>query len=110
MIGMPLQAVMHTYARILVFPPKAAWAWSGERRKQAQPFLDPREVDDHFARSLVRNYCGGSSNATTHLLSTMHYRSMLRWLASAEFSYYSIITHFALATSGPFVASFSPQS
>ena len=38
----------------------------------------PREVDDHFAHGTVKNYWGGSSNATTHLLDAMHYRGMLR--------------------------------
>ena len=38
----------------------------------------PREVDDHFSHGKVRNYWGGSSNATTHLLAAMHYRGMLR--------------------------------
>jgi uncharacterized protein YcaQ len=38
----------------------------------------PREVDDHFAHGTVKNYWGGSSNATTHLLDLMHYRGLLR--------------------------------
>ena len=38
----------------------------------------PREVNDHFSHGTVRNYWGGSSNATTHLLDAMHYRGMLR--------------------------------
>jgi len=35
-------------------------------------------VDRHFAHGTVRNYWGGSSNATTHLLDAMHYRGVLR--------------------------------
>jgi uncharacterized protein YcaQ len=38
----------------------------------------PRDVDLHFAHGSVRNYWGGSSNATTHLLDAMHYRGLLR--------------------------------
>jgi uncharacterized protein len=38
----------------------------------------PREVDEHFARGTVKNYWGGSSSATTHLLDAMHYRGLLR--------------------------------
>jgi uncharacterized protein YcaQ len=38
----------------------------------------PREVDEHFSHGTVKNYWGGSSNATTHLLEEMHYRGLLR--------------------------------
>ncbi|MBX3126238.1 MAG: YcaQ family DNA glycosylase [Polyangiaceae bacterium] len=38
----------------------------------------PRQVDAHFARGTVRNYWGGSSSATTHLLDGMHFRGLLR--------------------------------
>src|SRR6266436_9394079 len=56
-------------------------------RKQAKLLLEfvrargavhPREVDDHFSHGTVRNYWGGSSSATTHLLDAMHYRGWLR--------------------------------
>jgi uncharacterized protein len=40
--------------------------------------VHPREVDDHFSHGRVKNYWGGSSNATTHLLDAMHYRGLLR--------------------------------
>src|SRR6185295_5454021 len=40
--------------------------------------VHPREVDAHFSHGTVTNYWGGSSNATTHLLEDMHYRSLLR--------------------------------
>ena len=40
--------------------------------------VHPREVDAYFAHGLVRNYWGGSSSATTHLLNNMHYRGLLR--------------------------------
>jgi uncharacterized protein len=57
------------------------------RGKKAQAVLEfvraragvhPREVDDHFSHGSVRNYWGGSSAATTHLLEKMHYRGALR--------------------------------
>ena len=40
--------------------------------------VHPREVDEHFSHGTVKNYWGGSSNATTHLLEVMHYRGLLR--------------------------------
>jgi len=40
--------------------------------------VHPREVDARFLLGSVRNYWGGSSNATTHLLDAMHYRGLLR--------------------------------
>jgi uncharacterized protein YcaQ len=75
----PVQALMH---------PRSG----GARRtiagnKRAQVLLDfvrergevhPRDVDEHFSHGTVRNYWGGSSNATTHLLDLMHYQGLLR--------------------------------
>ena len=61
--------------------------WPAARKKRAQLLLEfvrergavhPREVDDHFAHGSVKNYWGGSSNATTHLLDAMHYSGLLR--------------------------------
>jgi uncharacterized protein YcaQ len=40
--------------------------------------VHPREVDEHFSHGTVKNYWGGSSNATTDLLDAMHYRGLLR--------------------------------
>ena len=40
--------------------------------------VHPREVDEHFAHGKVKNYWGGSSNVTTHLLDAMHYHGLLR--------------------------------
>jgi uncharacterized protein YcaQ len=63
--------------------------WPALRRKQAQLLLDfvrergavnPREVDAYFSHGKVKNYWGGSSNATTQLLDAMHYRGLLRIL------------------------------
>lgn len=62
-------------------------AWPAARARQAQLLLafvlergavHPREVNDHFSRGKVKNYWGGSSNATTQLLEAMHYRGLLR--------------------------------
>jgi len=80
-----LQALMHP--RPLSDVREVHSPWSAAERRQAQRLLEfvrergtvhPREVDDHFSRGKVTNYWGGSSNATTHLLSAMHYRGMLR--------------------------------
>ncbi len=40
--------------------------------------VHPRDVNAHFARGTTRNYWGGQSNATTHLMSQMHYWGMIR--------------------------------
>jgi uncharacterized protein YcaQ len=42
-----------------------------------QGTVHPREVDRHFSHGKVRNYWGGTSNATTHMLDAMHYRGLL---------------------------------
>lgn len=71
----------------LMHPRAGAASWSISQRKRAEAVLrfvrlrgaaHPREVDDYFAHGTVRNYWGGSSNATTHLLDLMHYRGLLR--------------------------------
>jgi uncharacterized protein YcaQ len=62
-------------------------AWSAAERKKAELLLNflqsrskvhPREVDEHFAHGRVRNYWGGSSNATTQMLDVLHYRGLVR--------------------------------
>jgi uncharacterized protein YcaQ len=40
--------------------------------------VHPREVDEHFSHGKVKNYWGGLSNATTHLMDDLHYRGALR--------------------------------
>jgi uncharacterized protein YcaQ len=81
-----LQALMHPRSETSV-PAAGLAPWPASRRKQAQRVLEfvrtrgavhPREVDAHFSQGTVRNYWGGSSNATTHLLDAMLYRGMLR--------------------------------
>ncbi len=81
-----IQALMHPRSDTGV-PAESRSPWPAARRKQAQLLLEfvrergavhPREVDEHFSHGTVRNYWGGSSNATTHLLDAMHYRGLLR--------------------------------
>src|SRR5437762_290799 len=81
-----IQALMHPRSETHV-PADGRGRWPAARRKQAQLLLEfvrdhgsvhPREVDNHFSHGTVRNYWGGSSNATTHLLDAMHYRGLLR--------------------------------
>jgi uncharacterized protein len=81
-----LQALMHPRPDARV-PAEGVDVWSAKEKRRAQLLLEfvrergavhPREVDDHFAHGTVKNYWGGSSNATTHLLSAMHYRGMVR--------------------------------
>jgi hypothetical protein len=82
----PIQTLMHPRANAGV-PAEGSGPWPAAREKRAQLLLDfvrthravhPREVDSYFSHGTVRNYWGGSSNATTHLLAAMHYRGMLR--------------------------------
>ena len=81
-----VQALMHPRANAGV-PAEGSGPWPPRRENRARLLLDfvetrgavhPREVDSHFSHGTVKNYWGGSSNATTHLLAAMHYRGMLR--------------------------------
>ena len=81
-----VQALMHPRANAGV-PAEGSQPWPAALKKRARLLLEfvrergavhPREVDSHFSHGTVRNYWGGSSNATTHLLAAMHYRGMLR--------------------------------
>jgi uncharacterized protein YcaQ len=79
-----VQALMHPRLRSRASP----WSClSSGRRKRAELLLrfvrergvvHPREVDRHFSHGTVKNYWGGSSNATTHLLDAMHYQGLLQ--------------------------------
>jgi uncharacterized protein len=88
-----LQLLMHP--RIPAIPKPAeqyrdVWhskRWPAKEQKRAGLLLEfvrehgavhPREVDNHFAHGTVKNYWGGSSNATTRLLDKMHYVGILR--------------------------------
>ena len=81
-----IQALMHPRSDSRV-PAENRLPWPAKRRKRAQLLLDfvrergvvhPQEVDDHFSHGKVKNYWGGNSNATTHLLDAMHYQGLLR--------------------------------
>ena len=80
-----LQSLMHPRSEVDV--PAEGPRTSATSRKLAQLVLEfvmergevhPREVDNHFSHGRVKNYWGGLSSATTHLLTAMHYRGMLR--------------------------------
>ena len=71
----------------LMHPRSPRAVWPKTRWRQAQAVLEfvrergtvhPREVDAQFAHGKVRNWFGGSSNASTELLDAMHYRGLLR--------------------------------
>jgi uncharacterized protein len=89
------QALMH--------PRTPRSAWPKARSAQAQAVLafvqergivHPREVDAHFAQGRVRNWFGGSTNASTQLLDAMHYRGMLRIAArSSGVRTYAVAEH-----------------
>ena len=73
------QALMH--------PRTPRTAWPESRWAQAHAVLEfvrthgivhPRQVDAHFAHGKVRNWFGGSTNASTELLDGMHYRGLVR--------------------------------
>lgn len=81
-----LRTLMHPRSEAGV-PAAGCLPWPAAQRKRAQLLLDfvrergtvhPREVDDYFSHGTVKNYWGGSSNATTHLLDAMHYQGLLR--------------------------------
>lgn len=81
-----LQALMHPRSDAGV-PAAGCLPWPAARRKRALQLLEfvrdrgtvhPREVDEYFSHGKVKNYWGGSSNATTHLLDAMHYQGLLR--------------------------------
>jgi len=72
---------------VAMHPRTTGTGWPGGRLTRARALLDfvrsrgtvhPRDVDKRFSHGKVTNYWGGSSNATTHLLQTMHYRGLLR--------------------------------
>jgi uncharacterized protein YcaQ len=82
-----LHALMHPRSDARVPADDVGRRWPAKRRKQAQLLLEfvrergtvhPRQVDEHFSHGKVKNYWGGSSNATTHLMDAMHYAGMLR--------------------------------
>jgi uncharacterized protein YcaQ len=71
----------------LMHPRSPRRSWDKVAKKHARLVLElvrergevhPREVDERFSLGSVKNYWGGSSNASTHLLDEMHYRGILR--------------------------------
>jgi len=81
-----VQALMHPRSESTA-PADGAQPWSPDQKARARKLLEfvrdrgavhPREVHDHFSHGKVRNYWGGSSNATTQLLDAMQYRGLLR--------------------------------
>ncbi|MEP6720366.1 MAG: crosslink repair DNA glycosylase YcaQ family protein [Variovorax sp.] len=71
----------------LMHPRESKRPWDAETQRKAAAVLafvreqgpvHPRQVELHFAHGRMKNYWGGSSNASTHLLDGMHYRGMLR--------------------------------
>jgi uncharacterized protein len=71
----------------LMHPRSGLGRWVSPGKRKAEAILafvrehgrvHPRDVDAHFAHGSVRNYWGGSSSATTHLLDHLHYRGLLR--------------------------------
>jgi uncharacterized protein YcaQ len=81
-----LQTLMHPRSDCCV-PAQSRLPWPAAQRKRAELLLEfvrergavhPREVDAYFSHGTVKNYWGGSSNATTHLLDAMHYQGLLR--------------------------------
>ncbi|MBD9369250.1 crosslink repair DNA glycosylase YcaQ family protein [Xanthomonas sp. XNM01] len=72
----------------LMHPRQPRRAWDAQTRRRAAEVLEfvraqrrpvhPREVEQQFEHGRVRNYWGGSSNATTQLLDGLHYRGLLR--------------------------------
>lgn len=81
-----VQALMHPRSQSRV-PAEGCLPWPAARRKRALAILDfvrnsgevhPQQVDQHFAHGTLKNYWGGTSNATTHLLDGLHYEGLLR--------------------------------
>ena len=71
----------------LMHPRTSPHKWTATRMRQAAAVLEfirrhrsvhPRQVDAHFSHGKVKNWFGGSSNASTQLLDAMHYRGLLR--------------------------------
>jgi hypothetical protein len=81
-----VQALMHPRSDCR-YPAQSRMLWPATQRKRVQLLLDfvrergevhPRDADDYFSHGKVKNYWGGNSNATTHLLDAMHYQGLLR--------------------------------
>ena len=78
---------LSTEIQRLMHPRTPRTAWPATIKKRSIAVLEfirergevhPREVDAYFDHGSVKNYWGGSSSATTHLLDGMHYRGLVR--------------------------------
>jgi uncharacterized protein len=76
----------------LLHPRTPRKAWTAAQAEKAAAVLEfvrahgvahPREVDAYFQHGKVKNWFGGSSNASTQLLDQMHYRGLLRTASRA---------------------------
>jgi len=72
-------ALMHPRTPRTVWP-RSRWAQANDVLAfvRERGVVHPREVDAHFQHGKVQNWFGGSSNASTQLLDSMHYRGLLR--------------------------------
>lgn len=81
-----VQGLMHPRPESRVAAQGSRASATAERRREqmllkfvkVRGAVHPREVEEYFAHGRVRNYWGGSSHATTQMLSELHYRGMLR--------------------------------
>jgi len=82
-----IEALMHPRSDAGV-PAEGPREWPAARKKRAQLVLrfvrergeaHPREVDSFFSHGKVRNYWGGLSSATTHLLAAMPHLTEEMW-------------------------------
>ncbi|HEX8902430.1 DNA glycosylase AlkZ-like family protein [Vitreimonas sp.] len=80
-----------THALMHPRTPRKRWSKSRQERAnavlefvRAQGVAHPRDVDAHFQHGKVRNWFGGSTNASTQLLDEMHYRGLVRIAARAQ--------------------------
>ena len=95
----------------LMHPRTPRTTWPKARKAQARQVLafvqkrgvvHPREVEMHFAHGRVRNWFGGTSNASTQLLDDMHYRGVLRISARASgVRTYAVAAHLPQVTAKP---------
>jgi uncharacterized protein YcaQ len=74
-----------THALLHPRTPRTTWPKSQGDKAAAvlafvreQGVVHPHDVDAHFRHGKVRNWFGGSTNASTQLLDQMHYRGLVR--------------------------------
>ena len=78
-LGKQHHALMHPRTPSTLWP-ESRWARADAVLAfvRERGIAHPREVDARFNQGKVRNWFGGSSNASTELLYCMHYRGLLR--------------------------------